>query len=259
MARTSRSAPFDRVAHEYDRTRGGVERGEGVAVALAPLLPLDDPLLEIGVGTGLVAGALARRGRLVTGVDLSLSMLRHANQRVPGRMVVGDALRLPIGSDTVAAAVLIHVLHLVGDIAAALAEAARVVRPGGRIVASTATDEPPPASDVGDILGQMRSGLGIDDHQRPDREAAVVAAARRSGLATASRITHWPGHLTLSPAEVIARTTTRSWSWMWDADEETWADVARPAIEALRRLPDQDRPRAQSLATPLVAFTRATP
>src|SRR6266496_2372564 len=222
MSEPTRSVAFDRVAHEYDRTRGGPERAEQVVALSAPLLPPGDPLLEIGVGTGLVADALARRGRAVAGVDLSLPMLRLAAGRVPGRVAAGDALRLPIRSGSVAGVVMIHVLHVVGDIEAALAEAGRVVRPAGQIVVSS-FDGGSPTSDVGMILEELGGWLGRAG-ERPDAAAAIIAAA------------------------------TRSWSWMWQVDEQAWARAAEAAVDALRRLPDQDRPRTEPHEAALLAF-----
>ncbi len=258
----SPSLSFDRVAQEYDRTRGGSERGEQVVAGFAPLLPPDDPLLEIGVGTGLVAAALARRGRAVAGVDLSLPMLRHAAGRVPGRVVVGDALRLPVGSGSVAGAVMIHVLHVVGDMRATLAEAARVLRLGGRIVVSAHEAGPrpdfEPDFDLAEIMERLENRLGISD-RRPDSEAAVVEAARRAGLTLVERTTYRPSHLALSPADMVDRITTRSWSWMWRVDEQAWPDASAAAIEALRRLPEQDRPRVHTAEVPLLALARTAP
>jgi len=253
MAELSRSIPFDRVAQDYDRTRGGPERGEEVVAAFAPLLPADGLLLEVGVGTGLVAAALARRGHAVAGVDLSLPMLRHAADRMPGRVVVGDALRLPVGSGSVAATVMIHVLHVVGDMTGALAEAGRVVRPGGRVVVSAGPDGPPPTFDVAKIMDVLYDRIGVPD-RRPDREAAVTEAAQRAGLCLAERTSYRPSHLALSPAEAIERIATRSWSWFWRVDEQAWPEASGVAIEALRRLPDQDRLRMHSAEVPLLAF-----
>jgi ubiquinone/menaquinone biosynthesis C-methylase UbiE len=252
MSGPSRSVAFDRVAHDYDRTRGGPERAAQVVAESAPLLPPDDPLLEIGVGTGLIADALARQGRAVAGVDLSLPMLRLAVGRMPGRVATGDALRLPIRSGSVAGVVMIHVLHVVGDVDAALAEAGRVVRPAGRIVVST-FDGTPPTSDVGKILEELGNRVGRAD-ERPDTETAVTAAATRASLTWAGRIRYRPSFLRLSPAMTIERVITRSWSWMWQVDEQAWPGAAEAAVDALRRLPDPDRARTEPGETTLLAF-----
>jgi SAM-dependent methyltransferase len=254
VTESTRSLAFDRVAHDYDRTRGGAERGEAAATALLRLLPAAGPVLEIGVGTGLVAAALTRLGRPVAGVDLSLPMLAHAQQRLPGQVFAGDALRLPIASGAVGATVFVHVLHLVADVAGTLAEAARVVRPGGRVVASTWSDEPGTPSDVSEILIGMARELGLADRERQDGEPAVVAAAGRSGLTLIERGGYRPAHLPITPAEAIDRISTRSWSWMWRIDEAEFLRAAEPALAALRRLPDQDRVRPDDRWLPMLAF-----
>jgi SAM-dependent methyltransferase len=250
----NRSLAFDRVAHDYDRTRGGAERGEAAAVALLPMLPAAGPVLEIGVGTGVVAAALTRLGRAVVGADLSPPMLAHAQQRLPGRVFVGDALRLPVASGTVAATVFVHVLHVVADVAGTLVEAARVLRPGGRVVASTGPDEEGTRTDVSDILVELARGLGLAEQAWPDREAAVVATAADCGLTLVERRDYQPAHLPITPAEAIERISTRSWSWMWRVDEDELARSAEPTLAALRRLPDQDRPRPDGRPLPLLAF-----
>ncbi|MFC7483181.1 class I SAM-dependent methyltransferase [Luedemannella flava] len=139
------SVSFDPIADRYDETRGGEARGEGVADDLVPWLP-EGRVLEVGVGTGVVAKALRARGLNVVGVDLSPQMARRAVGRLGPRVTLGDAHALPVADASVDAVVMVWVLHLVGGIEGALAEAARVLRPGGRVVAvhdaptATATD-----------------------------------------------------------------------------------------------------------------------
>jgi SAM-dependent methyltransferase len=186
-------------------------------------------------------------------VDLSLPMLRHAAARLPGLVIAGDALRLPVRSGAVAGAIMIHVLHVVGDMVAALAEAGRVVRPGGRVVVSTGIVDPRPTSDLTEILDGLWERLGIPD-RRQDRELAVVEAGQRAGLAIAERTTYRPSHLVLSPAETLERLETRSWSWTWEVDDQAWAAAFPATADALRRLPDPDRPRLHSADVPLIAF-----
>src|ERR1700683_1981702 len=59
-------AEFDQLAEHYDETRGGETRGEEYAADIHAYLPSGDgPILEIGVGTGVVALGLRRLGRTV--------------------------------------------------------------------------------------------------------------------------------------------------------------------------------------------------
>jgi hypothetical protein len=54
---------LDELAEIYDETRGGEARGEEYAADVTARLPAgEDPVLEVGVGTGVVALGLVRRG-----------------------------------------------------------------------------------------------------------------------------------------------------------------------------------------------------
>jgi ubiquinone/menaquinone biosynthesis C-methylase UbiE len=252
------SASFDRVADRYDETRGGMERARVVAAPLARMLPRDGPALEVGIGTGIVAAALAERGVDVVGIDLSPAMLRHAQRRAPGRVARADALHLPIRTGSVAAAYLVHVVHLVTDMERVLAEVVRVLRPGGVIVVSATRDTEPPATDVHEVLVELERVIGSRP-ERPDREELVIALARAASLELADTAAYPLPHLSASPAEVAARVTERSWSWMWDPPDTVWQPAARRAVDRLRTLPDQDVARGGTPPARLLAFRRPTP
>ncbi|HST64238.1 MAG TPA: class I SAM-dependent methyltransferase [Mycobacteriales bacterium] len=231
------SVSYDRIAGSYDATRGGMERGRRIAGVVAGMLPTD-PVLEVGVGTGLVAAGLAELGRPPVGVDLSLPMLAGARERIPGRLAVGDALRLPVGTGTVAGVCLIHVLHLVGDIPAALAEVARVLRPGGGMVATAFPGEAPP----GDVHEEMVRFQDRTGGRPPVVDVAVVTRlAAEAGFVPAGRHDE-PGH-EVTPRYAADLVEARSNSWMWTVDDATWAREMPPALARLRALPDQDRVR----------------
>jgi SAM-dependent methyltransferase len=94
-------------------------------------------VLDAACGTGRYAAYLAARGHAVTGVDQSTDMLELARQKVPGgRFLPGDLTALPLDDASVDAAVCALALVHVADVRPAIAELARVVRPGGRIVIS---------------------------------------------------------------------------------------------------------------------------
>lgn len=100
----------------------------------------DEALLDVGTGPGDFPGRLrasGHRGRLV-GVDLSPGMVERAREAHPGAEFVqasADALPFPDASFDVLSAR--HMLYHVPDVSAALAEFARVLRPGGRFLAVT--------------------------------------------------------------------------------------------------------------------------
>jgi ubiquinone/menaquinone biosynthesis C-methylase UbiE len=91
-------------------------------------------VLEVGCGTGLILKRLAGVARRLTGLDLSRGMLAEARRR--GFPVTeGSATDLPFADGSFDLAFSFKVLPHVPDIRRALAEMARVVRPGGYVVA----------------------------------------------------------------------------------------------------------------------------
>src|ERR1044071_8947843 len=108
------SQSFDRVAANYDRMRGGEDRGRQSAAEVAPYL-VPGPVLEVGVGTGIVAGALREMGHPTFGVDIAERMLVQARQRLGPVLARADAMALPFADASVSGVVFVHVLHLVSD------------------------------------------------------------------------------------------------------------------------------------------------
>lgn len=91
-------------------------------------------VLEVGCGTGLILGRAAAFARSARGIDLSGGMLAKAAAR--GLAVVqASATALPIATASVDVAYSFKVLAHIPDIAGAMAEMARVVRPGGVVIA----------------------------------------------------------------------------------------------------------------------------
>ena len=97
-------------------------------------------LLDIGTGTGRILQVLAGHIGSGLGVDLSHDMLRVARANLDRREArnchvrYGDMYQLPLSDSAVHAVTLHQVLHFADDPRAALAEAARVLAPGGRLV-----------------------------------------------------------------------------------------------------------------------------
>ena len=98
-------------------------------------------VLEIGLGYGTVAELLARAGADYHGVDIAdgpVAMARARLERVPGARPEGaqqgSALDLPFPGASFDRVVSIGCLHHTGDLGRAVAEARRVLRPGGELV-----------------------------------------------------------------------------------------------------------------------------
>ena len=107
----------------------GVVRDQLVRVRL----PVDADVLDVGCGTGGTMRALADVARF-TGLDVNPDAAR-VSQRHSGRpVVVGNATDLPFGDATFDALLALDVFEHVPDDARALAEARRVLRPGGTLI-----------------------------------------------------------------------------------------------------------------------------
>lgn len=88
--------------------------------------------LDLGCGTGALSRAVLGRGVPdVYGVDPSPAFVAHAASTSRARFAVGDAQRLPFRDRSFGRVVSALVLNFIPDLAAALAEVHRVVRPGG--------------------------------------------------------------------------------------------------------------------------------
>ncbi|MEU4608796.1 Maf family nucleotide pyrophosphatase [Kribbella sp. NPDC023972] len=169
-------------AARYDDTRGGTERAAAAAEAVDSLLPKGGRVLELAVGTGIVAAELVAHGHLVHGVDLSTAMLRRARIRLPGHVAAADAGNLPVADRRCDAVVAVWLLHLLDDSEPVIAEAARILRPDGVFITTTEKSD---ASRYADDRGPSES-------RSQDALSHLVATAARYGL-TLDGATTFPG------------------------------------------------------------------
>lgn len=217
-------ALFDAVAAQYDdwyRTPLGAyaDRIEKAMVLdLAAPCP-GEAAVDLGSGTGQYALALAARGVRVTGVDISAPMLARARARaretgLTVQWIEADVRAVPLPSASFDLAVMVTVLEFVPEPGRAVAEAVRLLRPGGRLVAAVlgegsawarryreeAARAPGSvfaharfftAAGLGDLLGlppsEVRGGLYLDPEEAagapPDTWPSLDAAARARGAA----------------------------------------------------------------------------
>ncbi len=136
MASLDNRSYYDEFAGWYERERGkGYHRMlDDLEVELVERYGAGQDVLEVGCGTGLILERVTGFARRAIGIDLSGGMLAKANQR--GLQVAqGSATRLPIADASVDVAYSFKVLAHVSDIEGAMREMARVVRPGGWVLA----------------------------------------------------------------------------------------------------------------------------
>jgi demethylmenaquinone methyltransferase/2-methoxy-6-polyprenyl-1,4-benzoquinol methylase len=128
---------FDRIAPVYDvmnRTMtAGLDRRWRRITAQTVVRP-GDAVLDACCGTGDLAIAGARAGGRVVGLDFSQAMLERARRKAPQlEWLEGDVLSLPFAAASFDAATVGFGVRNVEDLARALAELRRVLRPGGRL------------------------------------------------------------------------------------------------------------------------------
>ena len=136
------AAYFEAVATDWDRMRTRHVGDEEVEQAMLTAVSERevDQLLDIGTGTGRVLEIFADRIGRGVGLDLSNQMLDLARSRLDQlghrhcSVRQGNAYDLGVDGGSFDVAVLHHVLHFLDDPAAAIEEAARSLRPGGRLL-----------------------------------------------------------------------------------------------------------------------------
>jgi ArsR family transcriptional regulator len=175
--RSASRAFFSTSAEAWDRLRTELYGPRADVLALLALL--DDGLVvgDLGCGTGATSEALAPHVRRVVAVDHSREMLAIAGRRLDALPNVelreGDLEALPLADAELDVAILALVLHHLPEPHAALAEAARALRPGGRLL-------------VVDMLPHDREAYRVDmGHAWLGFDEAQLAAwCAEAGLAT---------------------------------------------------------------------------
>ena len=133
---------FKAHAAEWDKIRTlhvaekDVEAAMDEALGQGPI----DLLVDLGTGTGRILEVFGRRAGKALGFDLNHDMLAYARTKLEragltqAQVRHGDLYNVPLQDGAADAVVLHQVLHFLDDPAAAVAEAARVLAPGGRLL-----------------------------------------------------------------------------------------------------------------------------
>jgi ubiquinone/menaquinone biosynthesis C-methylase UbiE len=135
---------FDAWPEEYERwfqtPIGRLVKKFETGVVLDLLRPYPgERIVDAGCGTGIFTGDILERGAGITGLDLSLPMLRNARSKGYARLdlLQGDMRRLPFPAGVFDKTVSITALEFIEDAKQAVGELFRVTRNGGTIVAAT--------------------------------------------------------------------------------------------------------------------------
>lgn len=135
---------------------------------------LGDDVLEVGAGPGLVTDLLVTLAPRVTAVEIDPALADALRARLPQvDVVTGDATALPLPEGRFSAVACFTMLHHIPEPAdqdRALAEIARVLRPGGVLLGTDGQDTPP------------RRALHVDDVFTPIDPARLPGRLRAAGF-----------------------------------------------------------------------------
>jgi ArsR family transcriptional regulator len=170
---------FATSAGQWDRLRSELFGARAELAALPALLDDQWTVGDLGCGTGQVTASLAPFVRRVIAVDASAPMLAAAEARLApfGNVELhhGELEALPIADGTLDAAVLSLALHLAPEPARVLAEAARVLRAGGKLLIVDMM--PHERTDFSESMGHLWPGFDAE---------SLAGWARAAGFATST-------------------------------------------------------------------------
>lgn len=133
---------FDGFADKYDKwfTTGlgkyVLQAEMELVLELAAPKP-GEKALDVGVGTGIFAVELMKRGTEITGIDVSGKMLEIARSKGVRNVALGDAVSLDFPDESFDLVVSITALEFIEECDRAISEMVRVCRKGGRVVVGT--------------------------------------------------------------------------------------------------------------------------
>jgi ubiquinone/menaquinone biosynthesis C-methylase UbiE len=200
--KTAARRRFDRWSRSYERDLRSRFNAKPQQQALETLaLRTDDRFLDVGCGTGAAVRTASAVVRRAVGVDLAPEMIARARELAAGmpkvEFVVGDSEHLPFADGEFTALLCTASFHHYPNPAGALAEMARVLAPGGRLVLADGTGDRRFAR-VADLL------LRVFDrsHVRLYRTRELVAMLEPAGFEVVATEHLWDGGVAIVSASI---------------------------------------------------------
>ena len=220
---------YDTIASEYDR-RYARQSWAGLASTLTEFLDgcSQDPVAEVGCGTGRWLSVAHGKVGQVYGIDLSWGMLTRARDSAPNAALVrATAEALPLADASVTRLFCINALHHFSSAERFVGEARRVLRPGGALL--TISLDPHTRLDTWWIYDYFPAALVADRERYPSsesiRELMVREGLREASTRLAQRMS---GTMSLADARARGLLDRRSTSQlMVISDSDFAAGIAR--------------------------------
>src|SRR5215469_10608579 len=261
------SLSFDRVAHEYDATRGypaGIDQQIVKAIVDTVQATSVTTYMEVGVGTGRIAFPFASLGHTYTGADISAKMIqelvtkllhngwqqyqqawgslpdeddesahqvsrfRNSTKNATMRLVLSDMTSLPFRDASFDVVLAVHVFHLVDGWQQALLELLRVIRPGGAFLHCWDEFVDVKAWPIGETWDKIVRVLGCEVKRPGAGERSDVTSWLQEHGYQPQEIPAVQWEVTETPREALDQVTRRLWSSTWVVPDDVFAEsVAR--------------------------------
>lgn len=217
---------YQDIAKKYNRINQiPLDAASRLGAAAAALAGSGSRIVDLGGGAGRISVPVAAHCDL-TAVDLEPEMLKAsralaAERGIAMRFSVADVLQLPFADGAFDAVLITNVLHQVAQWRDALAEAARVLRPGGvLIIGRDILDE---ASCAGRLRSQSRAiTVELAPEMRPTDAAgpALFRQLAEMGGRPGAPVTACAWTETLSPRQILQRMGNRTHNETWSLNDE---------------------------------------
>lgn len=241
---------YDQAVAFYDETRGyrdGVVERYRDALLACTGVDRSARILEMGIGSGLIAQAFMREARNYYGIDLSLGMMRLIAGKLEGcqrpLLAQADCANLPFAAASFDLVHAVRVFHHLSDWRDCIDEARRLLRAGGALVIvenlPPAEAEPPPWAVVQEKWDQILRRLGVgDDGIRhgiwlTDEAMSQYIESTSASAETAELLRY--REKPVSPRIMVERRVAGMFSSDWSLAASTRREAARQLIDWLER------------------------